>query len=566
MHVLQGKLREVNTVSAREAYEQISEEFDRAVKIETIDQHQRQAANRVSLIMWRKLRRYLNGKLPQTGNELRTLFSDDSHGVSGARVSFFIGDRSLDANESITILLSLYQNGRHQWAKKFGGSAELYLRLQKELFGFFPIDMASKKLLATLPNLDLQPVTMRKKPQWDPVTCHWRSPMTSSRPALMKALSLDARPRHHREQKTQIQQFVRSFRGTHKKLERSHLPLNVLTLQREVDMAQQPPWNIHCMVYTYILKPFPLTWSYHDAKRDGFTAVDNLFEGNLPRSSDLKGVLGLAQVASAMRDVIADHKASKKTRLVSREEFGNDLDRLRCLLHGSLLSTWDACTSVMWNKDGRSSVNWLGEHQDRVATVSYFQGLFDMFLASSRMSSTNLDSDLDCQYPQDVVKNSGYPEIDLDDCDALTPTLDLRSKSSYMQFAFIAAGAIFGLLLAFLIFWSKSFTSTSKSNSLNGFCTDSHATTLVETYGDLSTCTQDTVDFLDKIYGPILQWGSLPTSFKSHYDAALPTVRDGTIDTISAFEEVLLQGVHVSEEVVQMSGIRFSLTKSLECG
>ena len=562
---------EVDVVAAGKAYDEISEDFDQAIETETINQRQRQAASKLSMAMWRKLVCYFHGKLPQDGNEFKRIFSDGPQGQSTARVSFVLGGRTLEADESMVLLLSLSRNGRRQWAKEFGCSADLYLRLRKDTIGFSGIDIARyRDLLNIMPDPDLRPTVTCKIVQWYRYKSeHRQTPSHSPQHGPVEAQGRIANRQQYRERKSQIRQFVYSFRKTHRKLEISHLLPDVFTSQFEAQEEalglSLDPWvsNFDRSPVWMLAQLDHQTWSYQDAKKAGFTAVQKLFDGNLPHSSNLTGVLGLAQVASAMRDVIAGHKASKKTRLVSRKEFGNDLDRLRCLLNGRLLSTWDACTSAMWNKDGRSSVNWLGQHQDRDATVSYFQGLFDMFLASSGMSSSNLDSDLDCQYPQDVVKNSGYPEIDLDDCDAFTPTL--RSKSPYMQFAFIAAGAIFGLLLAFLIFWSKCFTSTSKSNSLNGFCTDSHAITLVETYGDLSPCTQDMVDFLDKIYGPILQMGSLPTSFKSHYDAALQIVRDGTIDTISAFEEALLQGVHVSEEVVQMSCIRFSLTKSSEC-
>ena len=241
-----------------------------------------------------------------------------------------------------------------------------------------------------------------------------------------------------RERRSQVLCLYRSFRGTHEKLAAASAS----------DLPDLVPTTLFDLLGTHAA-------SYRQAKSDGFEAVKALFQGQLPSPRDLRGVLGLAQVASAMRDVLVDSGPSSDSELASLEKFLNDLDRLTHLLDRDLQPAFEYSTLVMWEKQDRAPSNWLDEVADRDDLLLYFQGLFDEFQSVSGMGVSSRD---DCSTSASALmagKSKTYTGTSLESGQFEWSALDLQRRSTATQVMFLATGAIFGLLLAFLILWCK---------------------------------------------------------------------------------------------------------------
>jgi hypothetical protein len=196
---------------------------------------------------------------------------------------------------------------------------------------------------------------------------------------------------------------------------------------------------------------------YRKAKKDGFAAVKNIFRGRLPSRRDIRAVLGMAQVASAMRDVLVFNDATCDSQLASHDKFLNDLDRLSFLLEPGYRRTYNRCTDLMWDKKDRPSTDWLDVLANREDLLSYFQDLFRKFQDVTGLGSANQEDEMNAESTFESMITQLHEPIWVEPVRDSRSAIDMSSTSGETRFMFIAAGAIFGILLAFIMLWCKLF-------------------------------------------------------------------------------------------------------------
>jgi hypothetical protein len=226
------------------------------------------------------------------------------------------------------------------------------------------------------------------------------------------------------------------------------------------------------------------------AKKDGFAAIGRMLRGKVPHRSDLKGILGLAQVAGAMREVIANSNAPADHPMASWDKFLNDLDRLAHLLAPELIPVYEKCVYILWGKEIGSPNGWLDNIHDRQAMHSYFQDLLESFLAVDRRDEKVTDAEESEVAEHDDARDQETPVAPQTTLFAeangsathgqtsagnatqnATPTIlgaavdslcassqdapSVQTAPPFVQICFLAAGAIFGLLLAYWLLYRE---------------------------------------------------------------------------------------------------------------
>jgi uncharacterized C2H2 Zn-finger protein len=486
------------------AYEYISKAFDEVADYNDSANPYKTWNDCIAMTMWRELMHELRGWMLTNSEKLEAIFLGSVRESTVPRFSLAFGSKTLTGMQSIVLLLSLSPDGQEQWVREFCCTHELYAKLCNGFFQnaerVFPTHEEVESILdeiecehtcklidhtttsyashASMGNTTRAPGitdTVRRQ------TCSPGTTKTTTAdmdwldlPTAMEWASGLARENHaqhlswysdfagipltrgqvsgfdgsmkrppgslmkgsqRRTSNSQVICLVQSFQRTHEKLATAFASRSAARL----------PHAIIDLLGTHAT-------SDRQAKNDGFEAVKALFEGRLPSPRDLRGVLGLAQVASAMRDVIINSGLSSDSELASREKFLNDLGWLTHLLHEDLQAAYQSCILVMWDKCDWPPTTWLDDSSERDSLLVYFQELFGNFQVVSGMGCSS-------QYsrPSPVIALQTHPcsGTGVNSAQCASRALDLQSRGSLIQVMFLATGAIFGLLLAFIILWRK---------------------------------------------------------------------------------------------------------------
>jgi hypothetical protein len=197
--------------------------------------------------------------------------------------------------------------------------------------------------------------------------------------------------------------------------------------------------------------------SVKQAWKDGVDAAHRLLSGKLPR--ELHSVLGVAQLASAIRSAMDDIDSP----IASEDKFLSDLSRWRQLLPFESYAAFDCYADSLWDNRPPSDLAWKTT-QD-VDTLVYFQDLLADML--SHIESTPPEEvDLGFAPPplgvvshsQDSPTHSPVSSIPIPDqvSPATINNLDIPNEddfkpSTLADLALYAAGAIFALILAYIL-------------------------------------------------------------------------------------------------------------------
>jgi hypothetical protein len=190
---------------------------------------------------------------------------------------------------------------------------------------------------------------------------------------------------------------------------------------------------------------------------DGVNAAQRLLSGHLPR--DLHSVLGIAQLASAIRNAMDDIDLPA----ASEDKFLCDLSRWRLLLPIDSHAAFDSYTDMLWGKRPTPDVAWCG-YPDMV-TLSYFQDLIAELLShvgslppGNQDHENNPPSPVTVLHPPTVATHSPsfpqavHPEALPRNGEATIIAVQHEPElASPMELALFSAGAIFGLIMAFLL-------------------------------------------------------------------------------------------------------------------
>lgn len=193
--------------------------------------------------------------------------------------------------------------------------------------------------------------------------------------------------------------------------------------------------------------------------RDGVTAIQQLRSGTLPR--ELHSVLGIARVASAIRFAISD----VDTPAASEEKFLSDLGRWRQLLPNDSHASFDYYADILWDNRPSSDLAWREPHD--ADTLVYFQGLLTEML--SHVAPVEEAELVNFSSSGDALRSSGIgnpllPLLSLDPTPSGiensrdVPNQDEPEHTDLAELALYAAGAIFALILAFLLCKFRSLT------------------------------------------------------------------------------------------------------------
>ena len=200
---------------------------------------------------------------------------------------------------------------------------------------------------------------------------------------------------------------------------------------------------------------------FRRAWKDGVNAARQLLSGSLPR--ELHTVLGIAQVASAIRTAVDDVDSP----MASESKFLFDLGRWRQLLPTSSHAAFDCCADAMWEYRPPSDLAW--EERQDTETLAYFQDLLMEMLSlieSSPLQTATLDPALPnastISHPLTIAAEAQSlpslpgPVLDEAQSAAKNPVGDLLSQGQPTRMfpgevILYSAGAIFALILTFFM-------------------------------------------------------------------------------------------------------------------
>ena len=285
---------------------------------------------------------------------------------------------------------------------------------------------------------------------------------------------------------------------------------------------------------------------YQDAWADGIQAMKRIIGGQLPSSKDFRGILGFTQVASAMRDVL--RKADSP--LASTEKFLNDLDRWRTLLEEDMLPAYDQTVRALWGKENRSATGWM-HTVDQEQILKYFQDLVCQLLSTGSM--------LDLEHPNIDDPPTDHSATSGDRYVTRTPATTMPGSPSPQgietspstatptsQYVMMAAGAIFGLVMAFLLLCKHVILRLCFHTLTFRFLDVTMSLSICE-LGKLSMTNSDaTLQFLESEFASLLRHGTFGSPRADAQIDALDGVESGAVDSMQAFEQVVLQEASVS--------------------
>jgi len=291
--------------------------------------------------------------------------------------------------------------------------------------------------------------------------CRLRDPQSTRRPPIpgcpepRQPLDLE-KVLQERDRKRRLADLVASFRATHSKFAAEEDPNQLLQYHGPVEQEIRKALRTHRKCY----------WQ---AWRDGMDALYEVFAGTLPTT--LKGVLGIAQVASAMRGALEDPDSP----IASHDKLVADLKRWKAGLELSTQAAFDHYVEVLFDErlsgdTGPLDVldpDTLAYYQDMLATLFLNSGFsndemeafdsvpppvsspeLDVFPVTAEPQSFNshdvtmLPKPPDCAHSQHEISEPS--SAGTSDSQALTPSLPI-------EVAEIAAGVIFGLITAYLL-------------------------------------------------------------------------------------------------------------------
>jgi hypothetical protein len=167
---------------------------------------------------------------------------------------------------------------------------------------------------------------------------------------------------------------------------------------------------------------------YKRAWRDGMAATRLFLRGSLPR--DLRSVLGIAQVSSAIGTALDDLESS----MISESRFLSDLGRWRQLLPSDAHATFDYYADIMW--DERPSSDLLENEPHDAETLAYFQNLLVEMLGYFPSATPDGAQTLD-GHPMEIPPQHELTQYGL-------------SVMNLGEVVLYSTGAIFALLTTFL--------------------------------------------------------------------------------------------------------------------
>lgn len=194
------------------------------------------------------------------------------------------------------------------------------------------------------------------------------------------------------------------------------------------------------------------------AWQDGMDAALGLLSGTLPR--ELHSVLGIAQIASAIRAAIDDIDSP----MASEGKFLSDLSRWRQILPSNLQPAFDHYADLLWETRPSSDVAW--EKPQDADVLVYFQDLLAEMLRLIELPES--ESNVDEPGPSSSNLVSECPVIASSSSGLSTPFLAASSSTfdehtvemaccvepvpvTLAEVVLYSAGAIFGLIMAYLL-------------------------------------------------------------------------------------------------------------------
>jgi hypothetical protein len=199
------------------------------------------------------------------------------------------------------------------------------------------------------------------------------------------------------------------------------------------------------------------TANVKQAWTDAVTTAHRLLSGKLPR--ELHSVLGVAQLASAICSAMNDIDSP----IASEDKFLSDLSRWRQLLPSESHASFDCYANSLWDNRPPSDLAWEVHHDTE--TLLYFQDLLAEMLSHIEFmppGEVDLASALPpldlVSHSQDIPTHSSVSPIPIfheaspavmDDLDI--PNEDDLKPSTLAEFTLFAVGAIFALIMAYIL-------------------------------------------------------------------------------------------------------------------
>jgi len=216
----------------------------------------------------------------------------------------------------------------------------------------------------------------------------------------------------------------------------------------QMSFVPQQLWNNRILRHTINIK---------QAWKDGVDAAQRLLSGTLPRQ--LHSVLGVAQLASAIRSAMNRIESP----VASEERFLCDLSRWRQLLPSDFHAAFDYHADMLWDNRPPSETAWQESHD--AETLVYFQDMLAEMLSHIECSPPER-AKLGCALPPpgkaSRVSSVATPSLDLsglargealheDETMMELPSHDNSKHTTLSEFSLYSAGAIFALILAYLL-------------------------------------------------------------------------------------------------------------------
>jgi hypothetical protein len=238
---------------------------------------------------------------------------------------------------------------------------------------------------------------------------------------------------------------LESFRNTHRKLtDNNSTPKRMDMVASDVD--ESAFWSL-----------LRHTTDFKHAWKDGMGAARHILRGTLPRK--LHSVLGVAQVASAIRAAVCDVDSP----IASKNKFLADLGRWRQLLPSDSHTAFDYYADVMWDDRPCSDLAWREPHD--AETLVYFQDQVAEMLALIDCSSSERTTSEQTPRSPDIISKASdiattlptlpNPVPDqvqfVKTMSAELPDQDACMPATLGEIVLYTAGAIFALILTFLL-------------------------------------------------------------------------------------------------------------------
>lgn len=262
------------------------------------------------------------------------------------------------------------------------------------------------------------------------------------------------------ERRRRFHRFMNYFRETHAKFQH--------------ESSEPPDPELQCMMDINVLKALrPHKEDVRRAFKDGLSAIRKILAGVLPDRLD--AALGIAEVASAICKMVGE----KETSTVSEDDFLSDLSRLKVTLESAHQAAYDYYTSLLWGDRPLEDVVWEGVLDGE--NLIYLQDLLSKLLLNSGFeiidknlseSETALEAHLASVASHKAsgsldtassLNMSCQPPLASDGAEGFKTTTEpipapsnswnetAQGPTLQLNFVLMAAGAIFGLVMIFVL-------------------------------------------------------------------------------------------------------------------